>query len=207
VEVAVVECAAATLIHSALRPGLYGGVNDHHQRAVGGEEFTGLLVDLSGRQFSWLARLLLLLTRPDARRRPSRTGAGKSGFGLIIGHSLVLRLEADRKEAVLPHHHHLASYLLLLTFHKNLQLVFGRRLGRDPLINLPGERAVGARRPGQNLEDERLFVGRDDVPRSALVEPARVAELPRFQMGVIKPPRGHLINRPFGGVFVIWRAG
>src|SRR5262249_6908643 len=187
VEVAVVECAAATLIHSALRPGLYGGVNDHHQRAVGGEKFTGPLVDLSGRQFSWLTRLLLLLTRPDARRRPSRTGAGKSGFGLIIGHSLVLRLEADRKEAVFTHHYHLAFDLPFPAHQKSLQLVSGRGMGRDHLKNLPGDRAVGARRPGQTLEDERLFVWQNDVSRSALFDPASVAELPRLQMGVSNP--------------------
>ena len=59
------------------------------------------------------------------------------------------------------------------------------------------------RRPRQDFKLQVLFHGSDHVPVGRIVDPARMAKLPRFQVAFLHAPAGHLGNRPLGSQFVV----
>src|SRR3982751_4291230 len=80
-------------------------------------------------------------------------------------------------------------------------------LRHDEVERLGGDGALGARCPGQRLYDERRLHRRDDVRLDELVGPARMTEVPWFEMGVDEAPFRHLLRGPFGRRLVIRRSG
>jgi hypothetical protein len=57
--------------------------------------------------------------------------------------------------------------------------------------------ALGARCPRQCLRCQMILDRRDDVSGKSFVIPPRVAEIPRFEMTVLKPPPLHGLDHPF----------
>ena len=68
-------------------------------------------------------------------------------------------------------------------------------------------RAVGGWRPTQRFECEGILDRRHQVARSAFIEPAGVAEIPRLEARVLEAPFGERGGGPLGGGLIIGRAG
>ena len=68
-------------------------------------------------------------------------------------------------------------------------------------------RAIGARRPGENLADKRVLHRGHNEAGEALIQPSRMSEVPRLEMRVLESPGRGLLHHPLGRGLVIGRAG
>src|SRR5208282_6768325 len=84
-----------------------------------------------------------------------------------------------------------------------LSLEFGEVLlfGDRSKYRVGGDCAIGARRPGFGVSDERKRMRSDHLDVGALIGPAAAEWAPRFEMDVGEFPRVHRFGGPLGGVF------
>src|SRR5438132_575353 len=117
-------------------------------------------------------------------------------LGLFVADAFRGWIQVNGHNRMLAAQHDAPAHLRFLFFQKRSQLLLRWSFRQNQLIGFRAHWPARARRPRQHFAHERVFHRRDQVRRQSLVEPARMAEVPWFEMRVRKSPTSHLLYSP-----------